>query len=78
MIHRLQVQQMGIVRQALEPTWFIEGMAYSFEKVRDQGNLGGSRKWHIEAMDFENDLPADHSDKNGCYVSNYFCLHRLT
>lgn len=29
MIHRLQVQQMGIFRQGLEPTWFIEGMAYS-------------------------------------------------
>jgi hypothetical protein len=28
MIHRLQVQEMGIVRMYLEPRWFIEGMAY--------------------------------------------------
>jgi hypothetical protein len=29
MIHRLQVQELGVIRMYREPEWFVEGMAYS-------------------------------------------------
>jgi hypothetical protein len=32
MIHRLQVQELGVIRMYLEPEWFIEGMAYSLSE----------------------------------------------
>ena len=32
MIHYLQVQQLGVLKMYLEPTWFMEGMAYSLSE----------------------------------------------
>jgi len=32
MIHRLQAQQLGVLRMYGEPEWFIEGMAYSLSQ----------------------------------------------
>ena len=32
MIHRVQVQQLGVLKMYREPTWFIEGMAYSLSE----------------------------------------------
>lgn len=32
MIHRLQYQQMGVLKMYREPSWFIEGMAYSLSE----------------------------------------------